>query len=219
MQKVKVKDVKVETGQTGDKSWEKVTITGEDGTQFTTFDTKAKGLKGALIELEPVVKGRYVNFSKWNVLEESPIALQSPGSDPTTTMLQIQANFKIAALQVAGRLAAAGKIDKEEIRTCADEIYTWITSRTKSQKAPSEEQTTEEAWKDMERGERDPDTIKNIGNLFTACTQDFNMTADEVVIALGYSKKEEITESPSACYRTILRGRPLNNPLKEKGKE
>ena len=214
MQKVKVTDVKVEAGKTGDRSWEKVTITGDDGTQFTTFDTKAKGLKGALIELEPIVKGKYVNFEKWNVLEESPIIPPAPGTDPPTTMLHIQADFKIAALQVAGRLAAAGKIDKEEITACADRIYAWITTRTTPPKASLKEKSTEEAWEGMSHEEREPDTIKTMGALFSACLSDFNMQRSAVIKELGYSKQEDIGESPAECYRILLRSAENNkSPL------
>lgn len=214
MQKVRVTDVKVEAGKTGDRNWEKITITGEDGTQFTTFDTKAKGLQGALIELEPIVKGKYVNFEKWNVLEKPPIPIPIPESDPATARLQIQADFKIAALQVAGRLAAAGKIDEEEITTCADQIYAWLAGRTKieTQKAKAEEQTSEKAWEALGGEDRDPDSIKTKGDLFTACLADFNMQRSEVIKELGHSSQEEITESPSECYRIIRQAKAKEKP-------
>lgn len=209
MQKVRVTDVKVEAGKTGDRTWEKITITGEDGTQFTTFDTKAKGLQGALIELEPIVKGRYVNFEKWNVLEKPPVAMPIPGPDPATAKVRIQADFKIAALQVAGRLAAAGKIDEEEIPACADKIYAWLAGQAKTTPKEAEGRTAEELWSGMGREERDLDTLKTMGDLFTACLTDFKMQRSDVIKELGYSSQEEIGESPADCYRIMSR---LSNP-------
>ena len=99
MQKVRVKEVKIEPGKTGDKEWTKVTITGEDGSQFTTFDTKAEGLRGALIELEPIVKGKYINFEKWKVLEESTVAptheSKGNGFKRDTDAIRLEYGFKL----------------------------------------------------------------------------------------------------------------------------
>ncbi len=214
MQKVRVTDIKVETGDKDGRPWERVTIIGDDGTGFTTFDTKAKGLKGALIELEPIVKGNYVNFKKWKVLEEPTATAPVAKTDPAAAMLQIQADFKIAAVQVAGRLAAAGKINKEDIEGTTNKIYAWLTSQaqTTTAKAEVEGKTTEETWEGMASGERDPDTIKTLGDLFTACLTDFKMQRPDVIKQLGYSKQEDIGESPAECYRIIALNPPPKNP-------
>jgi len=54
---------------------------------------------------------------------------------------------------------------------------------------------------------RDPESIKNFGNLFTACKQDFNMSPSEVIKELGYSRKEDITVPIPECYRIIAEPR------------
>lgn len=201
MQKITVKEVRGPLGK-GEKKF--FAVVDEKGAEFTTFDTKIKDVAvGSILDVELRVEGKYVNITEWKVIEEGQPsqAQRSPMTDRT----RIYADFKIATLQVAGRLASAGKIDKGEITTVADEIYAWITSQPKvtTQKAPAEAKTTEEAWESMGHGERDPDTIKTLGDLFTACLADFNMQRTDVIKELGYSKQEEIGESPADCYRII----------------
>ena len=107
MQKVRIKEVKVEPGKTGDKEWKKITVTGEDGSQFTTFDHKAEELKsGDLIELEPVVKGKYVNFEKWNVLESGPPAAVSAPSNGNGMTPELWAEKdRLERLSIEGQVA------------------------------------------------------------------------------------------------------------------
>jgi len=201
MQKIIVKEVKGPLGR-GEKKF--FAVVDEKGAEFTTFDTKIKDVTiGSILEVELRVEGKYVNIAEWKVIEEGQSARAQVS--PTTDRTRFYADFKIAALQVAGRLAAAGKIDKEEIESCADKIYAWLATQSKAttQRAPAEAKTTEEAWKDMEHGERDPNTIKTLGDLFTACLADFNMQRSDVIKELGYSKQEDIGESPAECYRKI----------------
>ncbi len=80
MQKVKVKDIKVKTGvtksgQNEGKPWELIIIIGEDGSEFTTFDTGAKEVGiGGVIELNPVIKAGKTNFTEFKILEKGGAA-------------------------------------------------------------------------------------------------------------------------------------------------
>lgn len=71
LQKVNVKSVSRKEG-TGEKGpWTNTSVTGEDGAVFGTFSKSALEIAaGDLIELDPVVKGKYINFSDWNMLEK-----------------------------------------------------------------------------------------------------------------------------------------------------
>lgn len=51
---------------------------------------------------------------------------------------------------------------------------------------------------------RDPGSIRTLGDLFTACKNDFGMNASQVVKELGYSAKEDISETPAECYVRIV---------------
>lgn len=201
MQKIMVKEVKGPLGK-GEKKF--FAVVDEKGAEFTTFDTKIQKVSpGSVLEIELKIEGKYINIVEWKVIEEGrPTQAQS---SPTTDRTRIYADFKIAAIQVAGRLAAAGKIEQAEIQTCANQIYTWLSSQAKTTtiKDPTEAKNTEEEWEGMDRKERDPDTIKTLGDLFTACLADFNMNRTNAIKELGYSRQEDIGESPAECYRKI----------------
>ena len=201
MQKITVKEVKGPLGK-GEKKF--FAVVDEKGTEFTTFDTKIKSVTiGSILEIELKVEGKYVNIVEWKVIEEGQSAQNQ--SQPKADRTRIYADFKIAALQVAGRLAAADKIDKDEIATCADQIYAWLAGRGKTapEKAPGDDKSTEAMWEGMHHEERDSDTIKSMGDLFTACLSDFKMQRSDVIKELGYSNQEDIGESPAECYRII----------------
>ncbi len=87
MQTVNVTDIKVKDGVTTEgaragQKWELVIITGDDGSEFTTFDTKAKEVGvGGVIELEPVLKGGKVNFTKFKIISKgTPVSQASMGA-------------------------------------------------------------------------------------------------------------------------------------------
>lgn len=50
---------------------------------------------------------------------------------------------------------------------------------------------------------RDPATIKDFGDLYSACQEDFKMTRQQVWAELNVSSQMEITDLPSECYRRI----------------
>lgn len=85
MQTVNVTDIKVKEGivksgpKTGDP-WELIIIIGDDGSEFTTFDKKAKEVGiGGVIELEPVIKAGKTNFTKFNIISKGKAAAPTPG--------------------------------------------------------------------------------------------------------------------------------------------
>jgi len=54
-----------------------------------------------------------------------------------------------------------------------------------------------------ESATRDPDTIKNFGDLFQALWDDFHLSKSEVLKELNANSQEELTELPSECYTRI----------------
>jgi len=50
---------------------------------------------------------------------------------------------------------------------------------------------------------RDPQTIKNFGDLYTACLADFNLGREAVWKELGVGSQIEIAETPTECYQRI----------------
>ena len=78
MQKVKITDIQIKTGTNDKGAWTNTRITGDDNAVFGTFHKGASQLKiGDVIELEPIVKGKNINFDKFNVLESGPAIMAS----------------------------------------------------------------------------------------------------------------------------------------------
>ncbi|MBA7468799.1 hypothetical protein ES707_04053 [subsurface metagenome] len=50
---------------------------------------------------------------------------------------------------------------------------------------------------------RDPSTIKDFGDLYTACMEDFGLNKSQVLAELNVSSQEELTELPADCYIRI----------------
>ena len=72
MQKIKVQTLR-EVSKPGKKTF--YVVVDENGTEFTTFDTKILSVTaGSVLEIEPQVKGKFVNITEWKVLEEGPAA-------------------------------------------------------------------------------------------------------------------------------------------------
>ena len=51
---------------------------------------------------------------------------------------------------------------------------------------------------------RDVTTIKNLGDLFTACLKDFKMSRSDVLKELGVSSPQGISITPAECYQSVL---------------
>jgi len=68
MQKITVKEVKGPLGK-GEKKFYAVVDT--EGAEFTTFDSAVKQITpGSILEIEPEVKGKYLNIKEFKVIEE-----------------------------------------------------------------------------------------------------------------------------------------------------
>jgi len=51
--------------------------------------------------------------------------------------------------------------------------------------------------------DRDPSTIQSIGDLYTACLQDFKMTKQQVLVELNINDQSDIVDKPGECYIRI----------------
>lgn len=84
MQRVKIADIEVTKGKGEKGDWTKTTVVAEDGGRFSGFDTKLANLtKGSVIDIEPEIKGKYINIKEWKIISEAvagqPIAVSSAG--------------------------------------------------------------------------------------------------------------------------------------------
>jgi len=210
VQKVNVKEVRGPLGK-GERKF--YAVISDDGAEFTSFDTKlASLLPGSVINLEPEIKGKYINIKEWSLIEEPATQSPSAAIPAQVAPRSLQFDARATALNVASRLVSAGKIDITEMIPKAEIYRSWLTGeamRKASPQAPNTKPVTtvEEDWESMKRDDdppkRNPDDIKNLGALFTACLQDFKMNPAAVAKELGYSKTQDITGEFADHYRAI----------------
>jgi len=79
-----------------------------------------------------------------------------------------------------------------------------------SEDAAFEELDKEPGTKSPE--ERDPKSIKTLGDLFQACLEDFGVYSKDVCKELGYGSTQEIKKEPSNCYLEIKAVRQKCSP-------
>jgi hypothetical protein len=81
MQQITVKEVRGPLGKGEKKFW---AIKDPQGGEFTAFDASiAKLTPGSIIEAEIEVKGKYVNITKWTLIEAGPAVTQQGGGGGT----------------------------------------------------------------------------------------------------------------------------------------
>ncbi len=78
MQRITVKEIKGPLGQGEKKLY---AVVDEAGAEFTTFDTKIKDITpGSVLDIEPVIKGKFVNIKEYKVISEGTPKPASPAS-------------------------------------------------------------------------------------------------------------------------------------------
>ncbi len=129
MQQITVEAVKGPLGK-GEKKFYAVKAEGIKK-EFTSFDTRLAALKpGTVLEIEPVMEGDYVNIkSGWKVISE-PASSEQAAAKGVASPEEIDSRYRIAALECAVRMAAAGKVsDINGIFIHADQFYCWLTGK------------------------------------------------------------------------------------------
>ena len=193
MQTVNVADIKVKTGtvKSGAKEgepWELIIIIGDDGSEFTTFDRKAKEVGiGGVIELEPVLKGGKVNFTKFTITKRGQAQAPGPTSTGFTNGDSPEKRKSIEDQTRAERITElwiAGKLTDEDI--LVSKLRDWLEKlgaavaekKPESAKATSEKQTTE------------PGHFENAGQFMAAVQKDFGMNQEAVKTRFGCAAKD-----------------------------
>jgi len=135
MSKITVKEVKPAEGDN-----QPTVITDDTGAKMSGFDTALKDVRpGDVIDVELKPKGKYLNIVSFKVLEKSQALRQaqgerdgeSPGQEYTRRVeMDIDARYRVAALECANALAAAGKVtDLKDVRLWADQFYCWLAEK------------------------------------------------------------------------------------------
>jgi len=105
----------LKTGTNKSGEWELIKVTSQDGTEYTTFDKKAKKLgSGAVIDIgEPVIKEGKISFKEVvKVVKEGQAAAVSSGSyqaDP----IKMASEERRSRMHAIKDLWVAGKLDEK----------------------------------------------------------------------------------------------------------
>ncbi len=174
MQIVNVADIKVKEGVTAEgtragQKWQLVIITGDDGSEFTTFDIKAKEVGiGGVIELEPVIKNGKTNFTKFTIKKKgvAPVPAATIGGDDSPVKRNSIENQsraeRITELWIAGKIA-----DDDSLVT---KLRAWLDQLGSAKAEPKAELVTNP--KEQPKTEtKIPETFKNVGEFLTAMKQ------------------------------------------------
>ena len=186
MQKVNVTDIKVKDGVTAEgaragQKWQLVIITGDDGSEFTTFDIKAKEVGiGGVIELEPVLKNGKVNFTKFTVISKGTAVSQTSVGTYTNGADSPEKRKSIEDQNRAGHITnlwIAGKILDDDL--LIPKLRGWLNqlgSPIPVQHPPAEKKTEDE--------KETSGTFKNVGEFLSAMSKkglSRTQTVDELI--------------------------------------
>jgi len=131
MQRVKIVDIEVKEGKGEKGDWTKTTVIAEDGSRFSGFDTKLTNLtRGSVIDIEPEIKGKYINIKEWKIISEAP----TDGQPIAQSFSQYQASpEKIASIEAMKRADIimqgwiAGKIKDDD--PLVAQMKDWLSTR------------------------------------------------------------------------------------------
>lgn len=216
MQTVNVSDIKVKDGVTkggtrDGQPWELIIITGDDGSEFTTFDAAAKDVGiGGIIELEPVIKAGKTNFTKFNIIKKGAAPVASVPGDGDTPEKRLSIESQSRAERIT-ELWIAAKIPDDDplvtkLRSWLDKLETQEPAKAPGSSTAKSERTRTVA--PPAEGEAWP-PLKNRGELYTRASK-FGLSPRDVLAAVKevnpeITKEEEITDYDAAWKATATK--------------
>lgn len=129
MQQITVKEVRGPLGK-GERKF--YAIKDEKGAEFTSFDAKLTNIKtGSVLEIECEISGKFINIKEWKLISEPPApAGEAMAVGKVSSAAEIEAHYRIAALECAISLAAVGKItNMNDVKLHADQYYCWLSGK------------------------------------------------------------------------------------------
>jgi len=203
MQKIKVADIKIKTG-TGEKGdWTNTTIIDDKGGRFSSFDKKLSKLnKGALIEAEIVIDGKYNNIKEWKLLEEGtvPVASTVPqmnkedwAKKDAIQSLSIEAQTAVKALLL---LASSCPVEEGLAHTAVEKALKWCIDRIDRTMVPAPVTKTK-TTKVKDEKVKDDSPVKDAGDLLTRC-QKIGVTRARILELEGVSDINQIADLDAA---------------------
>lgn len=195
----------VKTGTNKNGPWELIRVTSADGTEYTTFDKKAKHLgAGAVIDIGEVeIKGNKISFKEIVkvVKEGQAVAVNGGGYKADPAKLASEENR--SRMHAIKELWIADKFDDNSPEVI--KLRKWLMDDAPKAPQPSLE-PPQAAPKDKPDDNLMDLPIKNLGDLFTACQKHFKLIQSNTLKELGLTAKEEIADVQDA-WRQIVSAR------------
>ena len=216
MQQVKVKDIKSKTGEvkTGARAgqpYELVIIIGEDGSEFTTFDTAIKEVGiGGTLELDAVIKNNKTNITKFTIIEKGSAA---PAPGPKTNgkpdmskddwaekdrleRWSRECNTCFMGIPDLLKVEPTERIRESEVYNAA---LDWAMAHFNGQPAPKAKTEKPKTTADKDFPELFPETtFKNVGEFLTRVTKELGITSTAICEKLGVKDVKEIADYQAA---------------------
>lgn len=198
MQKVTVSDIKIKEGMKGDRAWKLIIITGEDGSEFTTFDPKAAEVGvGGVIELEPVAKAGKINFTEFKILQKGPPS--GGGSESRNgmtpelwaekdrlerhsmeSMSAFRGILELAATEQFNKLRSGSDATKDKLDKVFDKALDWALGHFKSTVVPAAKPATTQATKQEDKPDLQGLVFADAGKFKTACVEHIKMSLSQI---------------------------------------
>ena len=225
MQTVKVKDIKVKTGTVASgknegNPWELIIIIGEDGSEFTTFDTAIKEVGiGGTLELEAVIKKGKANITKFTIIQKGSAA-PAPGPNGKPDMSKEDWSEKDRLERWSREcntcfMGIMGAADKglggaysENFGEVFEAALAWALKHFNGTPAPAprykEKDGVITAEKPATTADADFDKLvsgsefKNVGEFLTRVTKELGITSTAICEQLGVKDVKEIADYKAA---------------------
>lgn len=202
MQKIIINHISVKTG-TGDKGpWTITTLTDEKGARYSSFDTALSHLtKGTVLEIEPEVKGQFINIKEYKILQEGTVP---PGIAPTTpsngderqASIETQTAVKLifeAYLKVA-ELAVKGGTIEPRLVNLFSRVLDWCDARIPvgkplAIKSYAKPESPPESQPDTSEGH-----FNNAGEFWKAATKRWDKAQSDLVVILELNSAKDVKD-------------------------
>ena len=168
MQKITVASIETKKSKDGTKEF--YTLTDTDKAQYTSFDSQIVSLPvGSIIELEPVIKGNYINIKEWKKISVPTIS-ESPKNAKTEYIradnpAQRTSIERQCCLKCAWEFTNAPDATIEQVLANAQKMWEWVSGdkggRETSRRAGS---TSPEAEKQAVKAEEKKEPAKSQGD-------------------------------------------------------
>ena len=198
-----VKSVQSKTGTSTKGAWELVIISAEDGTDYATFDTKAKSLlSGTVIKIDDVkVKEGKISFKEFVIVSAPAAPLPGLNGADTTTNEQWAEKQRIERISIEGQSAIKQLVialgtdvfedqDVTELqsllkRAFTTKINTFIGGAVAQIQGEKTTKTTPTTKPLAETSAIADFVFANPGEFYTACHQHFNLDKTKVATEIG----------------------------------